>query len=110
MHELALGESLVAAIAERVPKGRIVRVRIEVGALVAVVLDALRTAFEVCARGTRLEGAVLEVVEIAARGRCRACGGAAQAEGPLLLCGCGSADVELESGQELRVREVEAIF
>jgi hydrogenase nickel incorporation protein HypA/HybF len=63
VHELALTEAVVETIVERLGAARVVRVRIDVGALAAVVPEAMRFAFEVVARGTTLEGAVLEIEE-----------------------------------------------
>jgi hydrogenase nickel incorporation protein HypA/HybF len=107
MHELALMESVVAAVSERIGEARVNLVRLEIGQLAAVVPDALRFCFDVCTQGTRLEGAVLDIVEIPGRGRCRACAAAIALDGPLALCPCGSADIEVCAGQELRLKEVE---
>jgi hydrogenase nickel incorporation protein HypA/HybF len=65
VHELALAESVVRQITERLGDTRIVRVRLEVGRLAAVMPDALRFSFEVCTDGTRLQGAVLQIDETA---------------------------------------------
>lgn len=103
-------ESLVATVDGGAPEGRVTRVCLEVGQLQAVVPDALRFSFDVCARGTRLEGARLEVVEIRGRARCDACGREQAIElGIPLPCACGSADVTVLAGRELRIREVEVI-
>jgi hydrogenase nickel incorporation protein HypA/HybF len=109
VHELALTESLVQEILERVPNRRVLHVRLEIGRLMAVLPDAMRFSFEVCTRGTPLEGASLEVIEIAAVATCRACGGGVTAEDGLLLCPCGSADLDVIRGRELRIRDVEVI-
>jgi len=107
VHELALTQSMLAAITERLGAARVVRVRLEVGRLMAVLPDALRFAFASCTEGTSLAGARLEIEEIAARGRCRACGRDGALDGVVALCPCGSADVELLAGGELRIKEVE---
>jgi hydrogenase nickel incorporation protein HypA/HybF len=41
------------------------RVRLEIGRLSSVMPEAIRFCFDVCARGTALEGAELEIVELA---------------------------------------------
>jgi hydrogenase nickel incorporation protein HypA/HybF len=64
MHELALMESLVETVVENVGNAKVASVRLEVGRLAAVVPDSLRFCFDVCARGTSLEGAVLEIIEM----------------------------------------------
>jgi hydrogenase nickel incorporation protein HypA/HybF len=63
VHELAVTESIVAMIEERLGAVRVVRVRIEVGRLTAILPDALRFAFETCTEGTALAGARLEIEE-----------------------------------------------
>jgi hydrogenase nickel incorporation protein HypA/HybF len=107
VHELAITESLVAAVAENVGTARVARVRLQIGQLAGVLPSALQFCFEACARGTSLEGATLQIDEIPARGRCRAC----RAEMPMLTfvdaCACGGLEVDLLSGQELRIKDVE---
>jgi len=109
VHEVALIESIMAAIGERLgAEARIVRVRLEVGTLMAVLPEAMQFAFESCARGTAMEGARLEIDEVVARGRCRGCGVEAELDGVVALCGgCGGVDVDVVSGRELRICEVE---
>ena len=107
MHELALTESVVQLVRERLGDRRVVRVRLEIGRMMAVVPDAMRFCFDVCCRGTPLDGARLEIDEIPARSRCRTCGAEHVLADALPLCACGSADVEMAAGNELRIKEVE---
>jgi hydrogenase nickel incorporation protein HypA/HybF len=108
VHELAIAEDVLTAIRARIPEGRVTRVVLEVGALVCVEPEALRFCFGAATRGTFADGATLEIVEIAARASCRSCGArAALADPRLPLCACGSADLELVDGGQLRVRAVE---
>jgi hydrogenase nickel incorporation protein HypA/HybF len=108
MHELAIAESVVEAVAERVADARVTRVVLEVGALACVEPEAIRFCFAATAQGTVVEGAALELVEIAARARCRTCGAQDVAVDPRIpLCPCGSADLDLVDGSQLRVRAVE---
>jgi hydrogenase nickel incorporation protein HypA/HybF len=108
MHELAIAEGVVAAVRERVPGARVTRVVLEVGALACVEPEALRFCFGACTRGTLADGAALEIVEIPARAACRSCGDRAVEVDPRIpLCACGSADLQLVDGDQLRVREVE---
>src|SRR5262245_449035 len=107
MHELAITESIVTSICERVDGARVTRVRLVIGQLSGVVPDAVRFCFEVCTAGTPVQGALLEVDEPAGRGRCRGCGAEVEIPDAIPLCGCGSADVELLGGQELVIKEVE---
>jgi hydrogenase nickel incorporation protein HypA/HybF len=68
----------------------------------------MRFCFDAATRGTALEGAALEVVEVPARARCRSCGAADVELDPRIpLCPCGSADVDVAAGGQLVVDAVE---
>jgi hydrogenase nickel incorporation protein HypA/HybF len=107
MHELAITQSIVDAVAERTQGARVAVVHLRVGKLSGVVPDAVRFCFELVADGTPLEGARLDIEEPAGQARCRTCARDFTLADLILLCPCGSADVEMVSGQELRVQSVE---
>jgi hydrogenase nickel incorporation protein HypA/HybF len=107
MHELAITESVVEQVTECVGAARVVRLVLEVGALTAVVPDAIRFCFEVCARATPCENATLEIVVVDGHGVCNACGDERAVSELASSCACGSFDVQITRGQDLRVREVE---
>lgn len=109
MHELAVMESVVDAIAEQLGDIKVAIVRLEIGELAGVDLDSLHFCFEVCSRGTELDGAELAIARVRGRARCRTCG----VEGPMphlgAPCACGSFDRELTAGDELRLKNVEVL-
>lgn len=107
MHELAIGQSIVSAVSERLPGERVRRLVLEVGQLSGVVPEALRFCFDLCTEGTPVEGAVLEIREIAGLGRCDACGSEVSLEAPFGVCPCGSPALEILRGRELRILEAE---
>ena len=107
MHELAITQQVVALVGERVGGARVTRVVLEIGRLSAVLPDAVRFCFDLCAEGTSLEGAVLEVVETPGRARCRACGGEVALARPFGECRCGGTDLEWLGGDELTIKQVE---
>lgn len=109
MHELAVTESLVAGVAERMGDARVTRVVVHVGRLSGIVPEALQQCFGICAQGTTLEGASLEIVEIPGRGWCRECRSEVEITDPLPFCPCGGVDLEIRQGRELRVKEVEVL-
>lgn len=109
MHELAITQSVVDAVTERLGQRPVRRIRLEVGRLSGIVPDAMRFCFEMVAAGTTCEGADLEIEEPGGRARCRSCGCAFATTDVLPLCACGSADVAVEGGRELRIREVEVV-
>ncbi len=107
MHELALIQSIVAAVAARVHPARVDVVRLQIGQLAGMSAEALRFCFDVCARGTALEGAALEIEGIAGRALCRRCGSEIAMESLVDICACGSSELEVVAGEELRIQNVE---
>ena len=108
MHELAIADALVDLAVRHAGGRRVVRVEVSVGHLRQVVPDALAFAFELCAQGTPADGAqlVLEVVPTAVA--CGRCGARTRQDGFPLRCGaCGSHDVEVVAGEELRLDALE---
>ena len=82
-------------------------VTLEIGALSGVVPEALEFCFDACTRETLLAGARLEIERIAAVGYCRSCNRDAPVTAYFDPCpGCG-AHLEMQSGEELRVKELE---
>jgi hydrogenase nickel incorporation protein HypA/HybF len=106
MHELAITQSVVEAVTERTGSAPVATVRVRVGRLAGVVPDAMRFCFELVTAGTPLEGATLEIEQPEGRARCRACGEDFVLPDLVLLCVCGSADVEVLAGRELAVASV----
>lgn len=109
MHEMALTQDLVDLIAESCIGRRVTRVVLEVGKLSAVVPDAFRFCFELCAEGTPAEGAELEIIELPGRGLCRDCGRETVLESAFERCACGSMSLEFLSGEQLQLKQVEVL-
>ncbi|MBK0869355.1 MAG: hydrogenase maturation nickel metallochaperone HypA [Saccharopolyspora sp.] len=107
MHELGITRGVVEAVLDAAGDARIIRLRLEIGRLSGVVTDSVRFCFELAAEGTSLAGARLEITEPGGRAECRACGREFEVDSVLALCSCGSANVALIAGQELRIKEVE---
>jgi hydrogenase nickel incorporation protein HypA/HybF len=107
MHELAITQGVVDQIGERLGDAKVTRVALEIGLLSGVVCDSVRFCFDVCAQGTTLEGARLEIIQTAGCARCRECGACFGVDDLFALCQWGSADLELIAGQELKIHEVE---
>ncbi|MGH8909426.1 MAG: hydrogenase maturation nickel metallochaperone HypA [Egibacteraceae bacterium] len=107
MHELAITESVVATVSEHMGSARITAVTLEIGRLSGVVADSVRFCFDLCTQGTSLEGARLEIVDVLGRGYCRLCRADVEIEDSLPLCPCGSADLEILGGQQLKITQVQ---
>jgi hydrogenase nickel incorporation protein HypA/HybF len=107
MHELGITRSVVAICAERAAGAQVRRVTLEIGRLAAVLPESLRFCFDICTRGTTLEGSVLEIIEVPGLAECRDCGGQVHLERLHGRCDCGSTNLALVSGEELKIKEME---
>jgi hydrogenase nickel incorporation protein HypA/HybF len=86
----------------------VVRVRVEVGQLAAVLPDALRFCFDVAAQGTSVEGAELDILGTPGRAVCDGCGRSMMVDVPYGRCDCGG-PVRIVAGEELRVKDMEIV-
>jgi hydrogenase nickel incorporation protein HypA/HybF len=108
MHELSITRSVVAIVAERAGGQRVTRVRLEIGRLAAVLPEAIRFCFDICAAGTALAGAELQIDEIPGRAACDTCELTLTITAPVGRCPrCGSANLRVVSGRELNIKEME---
>jgi hydrogenase nickel incorporation protein HypA/HybF len=107
MHELAITQSVVETVLRRTGTQPVTLVRLEVGRLTGVVPEAMQFCFGLATEGTPLEGATLQIRQPAGRANCRTCGDDFELTDLILLCPCGSADVEVLNGRELQVTSVD---
>jgi hydrogenase nickel incorporation protein HypA/HybF len=107
MHELGITNGIVEFCAERAGAERVTRVRLEIGQLSAMLPDAVRFCFDVCAKGTVVEGALLEIIETPGRALCRDCNREMAVTQLFGRCCCGSAHLLVIAGEELKIREME---
>jgi hydrogenase nickel incorporation protein HypA/HybF len=63
MHELGITENIIAIAASHAQGAKVRRITLTIGQLSAVMPEAIRFCFDVCARGSPLEGAALEIEE-----------------------------------------------
>lgn len=107
MHELGLTREIVEAVVDRALGRRVRRVRVAVGKLAAVVPDSLLFCFDLCTRDTSAEGAELAIDWVQGRARCRKCNATVLLDRPWGRCECGGEDLEVVSGHELTVVDME---
>lgn len=107
MHELGITQNIVAIVAEHAKGIKVKRVILEIGKLSAVMPDAIQFCFDICSQGTILQGAILEIREISGLARCRQCGAEILLEQPFGICDCGSRQLDLIAGEELKIKEIE---
>jgi hydrogenase nickel incorporation protein HypA/HybF len=107
MHELSIAESIVDAVCEKAAGRTVHRVTVRIGALTAVVPDAMRFCFDLVCEGTVADGARLEIEQRAGAASCRSCGAEVELVDLVLLCPCGSADLAVTAGRELQIVSME---
>ncbi|CAH0215921.1 hydrogenase nickel incorporation protein HypA [Arthrobacter sp. Bi83] len=107
MHELSITQSLVDTVLDRTGERTVTGVNLRIGPLSGVLPDAMRFCFDIVSAGTPLAGARLQIDEPQGLARCRTCAQKFELADLILLCPCGSADVEVLSGRELMVLSVE---
>jgi hydrogenase nickel incorporation protein HypA/HybF len=107
MHEMALTQSVVDAVCEHAAGRHVQTVTVEIGALCAVVPDAMQFCFELATEGTVADGARLDLNVQPGSAHCRSCGETFELHDLILLCPCGSADVEVLAGRDLRILSME---
>lgn len=109
MHELAITQSVVDMVVERTAGRQVSLVRLEVGGLSGVVPDAMEFCYELLISGTPLEGSTLVIDQTRGAAHCRSCGRDFALRDLILLCPCGSAEVDVVAGRELKVLSVELV-
>jgi hydrogenase nickel incorporation protein HypA/HybF len=103
---MSIAESVIEQITDRMGGTPIEVVCLQIGQLSGVVPEAIRFCFDLAAEGTPIAGARLEIAEVAGQCACRTCGAVFRPADKLLLCECGSADVAIVAGEELRIASV----
>lgn len=111
MHEMSLAEGIVQIVedAARQHGGeRVTSVRLEIGQLAGVELEALRFCFEAASRESLAAGATLVIDRPEGRAWCMPCGGNVTVGDLTDPCpDCGSRQLQVTGGTELRVRDIE---
>ncbi len=111
MHEMSICESIVSVIEQQAVAqsfSKVNRVRLEIGPLAGVELDALRFSFDVVTRGGIAEAAALEVIELAVSGWCMPCAKSVAVKARYDACpDCGSYQIQITGGDELRIKDME---
>jgi len=111
MHEMSICESIVSVIEQQAVAqsfSRVKRVRLEIGPLAGVELEALRFSYDVVTKGGIAEGSALEVIEMPVTAWCMPCARPVKVRERYDPCpDCGSYQVQITGGDELRIRDME---
>jgi hydrogenase nickel incorporation protein HypA/HybF len=111
VHELSIAQDILNIVHQYVPeeqRSEVQSVKVRVGRLSGVVPDSLDFCFSAIIGETALSGAKLDIQQTPARSRCNQCSTGFEIEGMSFNCpACGDSDLEILSGTELQVLEVE---
>ncbi len=107
MHELGITQNIVAIVNENAKGAKVSRVVLEIGKLSAILPDAVQFCFDICTKDTVLENAILEIREIPGLAKCRQCNAEIALDKPFGICSCGSVELDLITGEELKIKEIE---
>ncbi len=111
MHEMSLAESVREIVEETARENgarRVAAVRLEIGRLAQVEIEAMRFAFEVVKRGSLAEGARLDIVEVDGTAWCMRCSETVAITQRGDACpSCGSYQLQVSSGDRMRVMDIE---
>jgi hydrogenase nickel incorporation protein HypA/HybF len=113
MHEMALAESVLQIVEDTARKhgaSEVRAVRLAIGRLSHVEPEALRFAFDVVTRQSLAQGARLEIEATEGSAWCMQCCDAV----PLARLGdacprCGSYQLQVTGGDDMRVRDIEIV-
>ena len=111
MHELSLLEGMIQGLQQEARDRGFVRVhqiRLEVGRLSGVEVEALRFAFGPATEDTLAEGAELVIIELPGMGLCRVCGAEVEVDSRYEACPvCAEGFVDVTGGTELRIKDLD---
>jgi hydrogenase nickel incorporation protein HypA/HybF len=113
MHEMSLAESVREIVDETARSNgaqRVAAVRLEIGKLAQVEIEALRFAFDVVKRGSLADMARLEIVESEGTAWCMLCSEAVVIAGRADACPkCAHHQLQVTGGDRMRVLEIEIV-
>ncbi|MGA9664907.1 MAG: hydrogenase maturation nickel metallochaperone HypA [Gallionella sp.] len=111
MHEMSIAESVLQIIQDAARAEGYAKVKavwLEIGQLAAVEKESLRFCFDAVTRDSIAEDARLEIIDTAGRGWCMQCACNVAVTARYEPCpSCGSSQVEVTGGEEMRVKELE---
>jgi hydrogenase nickel incorporation protein HypA/HybF len=111
MHELGIAQNILEIVRQSVPDKQVAFVRwirIRVGQLSGVVPDSLEFCFQAVVSETEMQKASLAIEQVPTIFQCKKCVSRFKAKDLEFLCpSCGNPDLEIISGKELEVVEIE---
>ncbi len=111
MHEMSICQSILQTLEEQARLqnfSRVERVCLEIGPLSGVEIEALKFGFDVVMRDSLAAEARLEIIECPAEAWCLPCAATVRIAERFDACPhCGSHQLQVTGGEELRIKELE---
>ena len=111
MHEMSLCEGVLQILEDHAASqgfSQVKTVWLEIGALSGVDPEAMRFGFDVVMKGTLADGAALEIIDLPGIAWCMQCAKPVPVKSRFDACPeCGSYQLQLTSGDEMRIKELE---
>lgn len=110
MHEMSLAEGILQIVEDTAARQgfrRVTEVRLEIGALSGVEVEALSFCLDVVFKGSVADGAHVELEHLPGKGYCLGCGETVLVRALYDACPlCGSYQVQATGGSEMRVKDL----
>ena len=111
MHELSIAQEIIS-IAEQCYSSdeneRVKSIKVKIGKLQNVLPDSLEFCFNALIQNSKMENAKMMIEHIPIKLECKSCADISEQEGFLFVCPkCGSSSINVISGNELTVSEIE---
>ena len=111
MHELSICEGIIQVIEKQAVEQNYQTVKtvwLEIGALAGVELEALKFGFDIVIKGTVADQAKLKIIQIDGKAWCMPCKKTVAVRERFDCCPeCGSFQLQVTGGDELRIKEME---
>lgn len=110
MHEMSLAEGILRIVEDAARNqgfSNVKEVRLEIGALAGVEVEALRFCMDVVLKGSVADGARVELEHLPGKGWCLGCGQSVEIAALYEACPlCGGYQVQATGGTEMRVKDL----
>jgi hydrogenase nickel incorporation protein HypA/HybF len=111
MHEMALCEGIIGVLQAEAAKQAFHRVKsiwLEIGPFSGAEPEAMKFCFDAVARGTLAEAAKFEIIGTPGTAYCLQCAKTVEIAERFASCpDCGSHQLQITGGEELRIKELE---
>ncbi|MCX6152682.1 MAG: hydrogenase maturation nickel metallochaperone HypA [Candidatus Kapabacteria bacterium] len=111
MHEVSIASEIIEIVRQNLPDGfdnKVKSVKLDLGEFTNIVPEALKFGFEVLTEGTELDGAQLIMNILPLKIECQICENVSLTEPGYFFCvKCGTDKVNIISGKEMKVVEIE---